>query len=308
MYGARWNMWSLVELLSVAETPARKFAVVQWSEGDDKGKLSDVKTDAIIRYDDTKMGPDGLPLSLYLASVEWRRGKRPQGGYPHYAANVKFVTGSRYEATRKLNELTKSNKPAPQTKRISVPPKKYGEESDDTDTEVPQQTDKRLKVSQTDPAKEFLKMYGGIPQTSSDEINNLKKSVSALTQKNIDLEKECQKWKDLVLQDVPGLIFGMKKIICQPASPRTPGSEDCPSQCLPYFTQPTSSPSSTVSTQSSSPSASSQSSKMAIDAGSGDMDTTSSSPSKVEIFKGSGVMVDKLAWVSQLMQIHVQHL
>ncbi|XP_041930170.1 uncharacterized protein LOC121712067 isoform X3 [Alosa sapidissima] len=147
------------------------------------------------------MGPDGLPLSLYLASVEWRRGKRPQGGYPHYAANVKFVTGSRYEATRKLNELTKSNKPAPQTKRISVPPKKYGEESDDTDTEVPQQTDK-----------------------------------------------------------------------------------------------PTSSPSSTVSTQSSSPSASSQSSKMAIDAGSGDMDTTSSSPSKVEIFKGSGVMVDKLAW------------
>ncbi|XP_041926093.1 uncharacterized protein LOC121712067 isoform X2 [Alosa sapidissima] len=156
--------------------------------------------------------------------------------------------------------------------------------------------DQRLKVSQTDPAKEFLKMYGGIPQTSSDEINNLKKSVSALTQKNIDLEKECQKWKDLVLQDVPGLIFGMKKIICQPASPRTPGSEDCPSQCLPYFTQPTSSPSSTVSTQSSSPSASSQSSKMAIDAGSGDMDTTSSSPSKVEIFKGSGVMVDKLAW------------
>lgn len=71
----------------MSEKPARKFAVVQWSEGDDNGKLSDVKTDAIIGYDDTKMGPVGLPLS------EWRLGKRPPGGYPHYAANVKFVTG-----------------------------------------------------------------------------------------------------------------------------------------------------------------------------------------------------------------------
>lgn len=155
---------------------------------------------------------------------------------------------------------------------------------------------KWLKLSQTDPAKEFLKMYGGIPQTSSDEISDLKKTVSALTQKNVDLEKECQKWKDLVLQDVPGLFFGMKTIICQPSSPRMPRSEDCPSQCLPCFTQPTSSLSSTVTTQSSSASASSQSPKMADDAGSGDMDTTSSSSSKVEIYKGSGVMMDKLAW------------
>lgn len=77
----------------MSEKPARKFAVVQWSEGDDDGKLSDVKTDAIIGYDDTKMGPDGLPLSPYQASIEWQRGKRPPGGYPHYAANVKFVTG-----------------------------------------------------------------------------------------------------------------------------------------------------------------------------------------------------------------------
>lgn len=59
--------------------------------------------------------------------------------------NVFSSVGSRYEATRKLNELMKTNKPAPLTKRISVPPQKYGEESDDTDIEdieVPQQPEK----------------------------------------------------------------------------------------------------------------------------------------------------------------------
>lgn len=77
----------------MSEKPARKFAVVQWSEGDDSGKLSYVKTNAIIGYDDTRMGPDGLPLRPYQASIEWQRGKRPPGGYPYYAANVMFVTG-----------------------------------------------------------------------------------------------------------------------------------------------------------------------------------------------------------------------
>lgn len=66
--------------------------------------------------------------------------------------------------------------------------------------------EQRSKVSETDPAQEFLKMYGGIPQTSSDELNELKKTVSALIQKNEDLEKECEKWKELVLQ---GILFIM---------------------------------------------------------------------------------------------------
>lgn len=33
----------------------RKFAVVQWSEEEDAGKLSEVKADTIRRYDDSKM-------------------------------------------------------------------------------------------------------------------------------------------------------------------------------------------------------------------------------------------------------------
>lgn len=49
-------------------------------------------------------------------------------------------------------------------------------------------------------------MYGGGPETSSNELNELKKTVSALNQKNKDLEKECQKWKDLVLQGINYLL------------------------------------------------------------------------------------------------------
>ena len=72
----------------------RSFAVVQWIEGEDSGKFSDVKTDAIRNYDDSKMDQDGSPISSpYSAFIEWRHGKRRKGGWPHYKGDVLFVSG-----------------------------------------------------------------------------------------------------------------------------------------------------------------------------------------------------------------------
>ena len=52
----------------------RKFAVVQWSEEEDFGKLREIKTDAIRGYDDSKMDHDGNPISNYSAVIEWCHG------------------------------------------------------------------------------------------------------------------------------------------------------------------------------------------------------------------------------------------
>lgn len=67
--------------------------MVQWSEGEDSGKFSEVKTDNIRGYDDSKMDQHGNPISTYSAIVEWRHGKKQRGGWPHYRSTVVFVAG-----------------------------------------------------------------------------------------------------------------------------------------------------------------------------------------------------------------------
>lgn len=71
----------------------RTFGVVEWMEGEDAGKLSDIRTDTIQRYDDSKMDKNGNPIRPYVAYIEWRRGRKPKGGWPHFKANVLFVCG-----------------------------------------------------------------------------------------------------------------------------------------------------------------------------------------------------------------------
>lgn len=71
----------------------RKFAVVQWSEGEDLGKFSEIKTDAIRRYDDSKMDHNGNPISNNSAVIEWHHGKKERGGWPHYRGTVIFGSG-----------------------------------------------------------------------------------------------------------------------------------------------------------------------------------------------------------------------
>lgn len=79
--------------LIILEHMERKFAVVRWSEGEDFGKLSDIKTDAIKGYHDSKMDQDGNPFATYSAVIEWRHGRKQRGGWPHYRGTVIFVSG-----------------------------------------------------------------------------------------------------------------------------------------------------------------------------------------------------------------------
>lgn len=67
--------------------------MVRWSEGEDFGKLSDIKTDAKRGYDDSKMDQDGNPFATYSAVIEWRHGRKQRGGWPHYRGTVIFVGG-----------------------------------------------------------------------------------------------------------------------------------------------------------------------------------------------------------------------
>ncbi|GAA6109198.1 uncharacterized protein LOC113052213, partial [Tachysurus ichikawai] len=69
-----------------------QFAVVQWFSGEDAGMYSEVETDAIRKYDDTKMDEDGYPQTDYSVAVEWQKGKKPKHGWPVYAASMKFVS------------------------------------------------------------------------------------------------------------------------------------------------------------------------------------------------------------------------
>ncbi|RXN10931.1 ATP-dependent RNA helicase DRS1 isoform X3 [Labeo rohita] len=70
----------------------RKFAVVQWVSGEDAGMYSEVKTEAIHKYNDTKMDDDGYPKTDYSAAVEWQKGKKLKHGWPVYMASIKFVS------------------------------------------------------------------------------------------------------------------------------------------------------------------------------------------------------------------------
>ena len=56
-------------------------------------QLSEVETDNIRRYDDSKMDQHGNPISTYSAVIEWRHGKKQRGGWPHYRATVICVSG-----------------------------------------------------------------------------------------------------------------------------------------------------------------------------------------------------------------------
>ncbi|KAF4115158.1 hypothetical protein G5714_002647 [Onychostoma macrolepis] len=116
----------------------RKFAVVQWDSGEDAGMYSEVKTDAIRRYDDTKVDDDGDPQTDYSAAVEWQKGKKPKHGWPVYMASIKFVSNNRYHTNAKIKEFLglesdERNKPLPK-KRTPVPPSRYTD-SDETDVE-----------------------------------------------------------------------------------------------------------------------------------------------------------------------------
>ncbi|KAK7891105.1 hypothetical protein WMY93_023068 [Mugilogobius chulae] len=281
----------------------RKFAVVRWSEGEDAGKLSEVKTDTIRSYDDSKMDQQGNPIGTYSAVIEWRHGKKQRGGWPHYRGTVVFVCANRFEATRKLNLLLKEDDPAVLTKRVSAPPKKYQDDSDDsTDTETQiltqsSQVKKPSALTIKDPAEEFLEMYSCTQPSANDK--SPRNTVVELKRKIKDLQEENAKLKELVVQD-------MKHVIELAAPPKRSKLEPT-TPPLPIHNSPQSRHSSSaVSSLRSLP-------RSTPPSDTSDTDFLSDSKSSmVEIHPGTGVMVEKLAWTYAMnansATIFVRHL
>ncbi|XP_038145797.1 uncharacterized protein LOC119786480 isoform X3 [Cyprinodon tularosa] len=276
---------------NVKEHKERKFAVVRWSEGEDAGKLSEVKTDNIRRYDDSNMDQHGNPISTYSAIVEWRHGKKQRGGWPHYMGTVVFVCATRFEAARKRNALLRENEPADLTKRAPVHPKNYQDDSDDSDpddTQIlsqPLQVKKSKALTRKDPAEEFLAMYSHSPLSVTDCDQSPKKTVVELKREIQDLKEENAKLRELLVEDVPELMKTMKNVIGL-AEPLKRSSFELPQSST--QSRPGSSPDdSQMPIPESAPSVSSESVTPS---------TRESQSSKVEIHPGTGVMIEKLAW------------
>ncbi|RXN00398.1 hypothetical protein EOD39_9580 [Acipenser ruthenus] len=71
----------------------RRFALVQWKAGADKGKFSEVSTDAVRNYNDEDFDKDGNPIEEGQAEaiVEWRQGKKQKQGWSLHAGAVLYV-------------------------------------------------------------------------------------------------------------------------------------------------------------------------------------------------------------------------
>ncbi|XP_051990451.1 uncharacterized protein LOC127649418 [Xyrauchen texanus] len=156
----------------------------------------------------------------------------------------------------------------------------------------------------TDPAEEFLKLYGQ-SQPSSDNHNSLTQTVVELKQEIKDLKEENAKLKEIVLQDVPGLLLSLRNIIDSAAPPKRSRVE--PTTALPALPgSPQSRSSSPCATSLSLPRSTLSSSTSVSPS------LTASQSSKVEIYPGTGVMVEKLAWAYALnansATVFVRHL
>ncbi|XP_060758424.1 uncharacterized protein LOC132869085 [Neoarius graeffei] len=291
----------------------RKFAVVRWLEGEDYGKLSDLRTEAILKYEDDKMDQEGNPKNPYSAYIEWCHGRKHKGGWPHFKASILFVAANRYENSMKLNSLLEvaTKPPQPLTKRVCVPPARFREESEDDDsTDIEAEPLQAKKSKVVNPAEQFLNLYGHGQQARHGEENaDLQKTIIALKQEVKDLKEENAKWKEMVLQDVPGLIYAMRNII---NSKDTPSSSPHSSTSLTTPEVAPQSQSPVASTQSQSSVASTQSQSSVASTQSQSPVASTAQPLKVEIYPGSGVFIDKLAWTyaenSNTATVFVRHL
>lgn len=271
----------------------RKFAVIQWSEGQDSGKFSDVKIDSIRGYDDSKMDQHGNPFAPYSAVVEWRHGKKPRGGWPHYRGTIVFVCANRFEASRKINLLLKEDEHAALNKSASPPPCDAIQDDSDDSTDNTQiltqssQIKKPIVRKEKDPAEEFLRLYG---PTQSSDVNSPRKTVTELRKKVKYLQEENATLKDLLTQDVPELLKTMRNVIDLTSPPKRSKLEAATppltSQSSPLSSHSSSSANSLWSLPRSTPHSVTSQSDVQPD----------SKSSKVEIHPGTGVMVERLAW------------
>ncbi|MGH0157561.1 UNVERIFIED_CONTAM: hypothetical protein FKN15_036183 [Acipenser sinensis] len=115
----------------------RRFALVQWKAGADKGKFSEVSTDAVRNYNDEDFDEDGNPIEegQTEAIVEWRQGKKQKHGWPLHAGAVLFVHNNRFAIAKKMQECVEKKDLGKRLKRPLKTPKRYESSSDGSDTE-----------------------------------------------------------------------------------------------------------------------------------------------------------------------------
>ncbi|XP_077353930.1 uncharacterized protein LOC144027522 [Festucalex cinctus] len=186
----------------------RRFAVVVWCNGEDAGKYSEVKTDAIKSYDDSKFDDNGYPVSDYLAIVEWQKGKKPKHGWPVYRASVKFVSSNRFQTNGKIKQYLSVNKDEHlPKKRPSIPPCRYTDSDSETDLgESPQTQSKKQSITkpQKNVAKKLIDKYQPIfNQQQTQKLNELE-------EENTRLRSENEKLKNMLVREIPDMIGELK--------------------------------------------------------------------------------------------------
>ncbi|KAI7802362.1 hypothetical protein IRJ41_007964 [Triplophysa rosa] len=178
-----------------------KFAVVQWVSGEDAGMYSEVKTDAIHKYDDTKIDDEGYPQTDYSAAVEWQKGRKPKHGWPVYTACIKFVSNNRFHTSAKIKKflrLESDERDEPLSKkRASIPPSRYTD-SDETDVD---NTPVRLFKNV---AQMIVDKYQA---TSSTETQ---KRLREMEEENERLRNDNKKLRTMLIRELPNLINDVK--------------------------------------------------------------------------------------------------
>ncbi|KAK7922175.1 hypothetical protein WMY93_009077 [Mugilogobius chulae] len=255
----------------------RRFAVVEWKTGEDAGKFSEVKTDAIRSYDDSKFDDSGYPQSEYSAVVEWQKGKKNKHGWPAFTAFIRYVSNNRFYTSSKLREfinIDSIGKPLPK-KRPSQPPPRYMDSDSETDLELEKVSSTfirqaKMTTLETSAAKKIIEKYDKLtkPSQSHDRLLDLEEENARLRNENERL-KTC--WLEVSIVRIPQMIGELKSALTRGSSSSV--SSDVEGG---HSTPPVLSPCVPKTTSSA--------------------DQAKPSTEKVEITPGSQVYVDKLAW------------
>ncbi|MGH0178432.1 UNVERIFIED_CONTAM: hypothetical protein FKN15_077401 [Acipenser sinensis] len=116
----------------------RRFALVQWKAGADKGKFSEVSKDAVRSYNDEDFDEDGNPIEegQTEAIVKWRQGKnRNKDGLYTRVLFFLFIVNNRFAIAKKMQECVEKKDLGKRLKRPLKTPKRYESSSDGSDTE-----------------------------------------------------------------------------------------------------------------------------------------------------------------------------
>lgn len=238
--------------------------MVQWKAGADKGKFSEVSTDAVRNYNDEDFDEDGNPIEegQTEAIVEWRQGKKQKHGWPLHAGAVLFVHNNRFAIAKKMQECVEKKDLGKRLKRPLKTPKRYESSSDGSDTEPVKKTS-----SETSMAKQCLQKYksGSTAETRDVEVDHLK-SVQ-LQKENQDLKEENHNLKEMLFKEMPMFLTEIKEILHR-------SMNNIRRSSTPEVDPPTT-PKSGHSMKTGTPT-------QVLD--------------KVEIYPGTGVFCDKLVW------------